>query len=291
MWDCSAKHHLSSREYSKLIAKRSSGVGERIKTSDVVLVSMPRNDPIQSIEVMFDTLETLVATRRGGVSMLASELDRPKSTIHDHLRTLEQLGYIIKEGEEYRPSTKLLELGARSRNQMEIYKQAKKEINSLAEETGEHSSLVVEENGRGVLLHTARGDKAVEVDTHSGMRIRLHTTAPGKAILAYLRRERVETIIDEHGLPAMTNRTITERAALFENLETIRERGYALDREERIEGMRAVAAPVLSRDDDVLGAVSIYGPTNRIAEMGFEDTLPKQLLRTANIIEINYNYQ
>jgi DNA-binding IclR family transcriptional regulator len=241
--------------------------------------------------MMFDTLETLVATKQGGVSVLASELDRPKSTVHDHLRTLEQLGYVIKEGEEYRPSTKLLELGARSRNQMEIYKQAKEEINSLAEETGEHSSLVVEENGRGVLLHTARGDKAVQVDIHSGMRIRLHTTAPGKAILAYLRRERVEAIIDEHGLPRMTNRTITERAALFENLETIRERGYALDREERIEGMRAAAAPVLSRDDDVLGAVSIYGPTNRIAEMGFEDTLPKQLLRTANIIEINYNYQ
>lgn len=252
---------------------------------------MSKTTSIQAARTTLEVIERLISLDGAGVSELANDLDKPKSTIYDHLHTLTELNYVRRNEDKYVVTTRLLNLGERARQNMDIYQRAKPEVDSLADETGEHASLVTEENGRGVLLHTARGEQAVNVDTHAGMRIRLHTTAPGKAILAYLPEDYVEEIIEENGLPALTKRTIVDRGELFEELERIRNRGYALDREERIEGMHAVAAPILDRKDVVQGALSIYGPSNRITEAGFEDDLPKQVLRAANIVEINLNYR
>lgn len=251
---------------------------------------MSESGSIQAARTSLEILETLVTLNGAGVSELAAELDRPKSTIYDHLHTLKDEGYIRKDGSTYAVTTRLLNIGERSRRSMDIYQQAKQQVENLAEETGEHASLVIEENSRGVLVHTARGENAVQVNTHAGMRIRLHTTAPGKAILAYLSDSRVENIVERNGLPALTSRTITDREELFGELEQIREQKYALDREERIEGMHAVGAPILDRNDAVRGAISIYGPSNRLLDIGFEDKLPKRLLRATNIVEINLNY-
>ena len=251
---------------------------------------MTTKPPMKTAATQFEIIETIVDLDGARVSELAAELDRPDSTVHDYLRSLTELGYLIQKGDEYHLSTRFLELGVRQRDKRELYKQARPKVDDLAVETGEHASLMIEEHGRGVLLHTARGEDAVQVDTHSGMRIRLHTTAPGKVVLAHLPEERIDEIVNELGLPAMTQQTITDKDALLESLEMIREQGYALDREERIEGMRAVAAPIFGRDNYVAGAISIYGPTSRIDNEAFTETLPKRLLRTANVIELNLNY-
>ncbi|WP_424004377.1 IclR family transcriptional regulator [Haloarcula salina] len=249
-----------------------------------------RSVPIKAAKVSFDVIEELREREGAGVSELATALEMPTSTIHDHLRTLEQQGYLVKEDGEYRVGARFLELGEQARSRKKVYGIARPEVDSLAEETGEHANLLIEEHGLGVFLYKARGADAVNLDTHAGMRVLLQTTALGKTILAYRPREEVEAILDEHGLPEITPNTVTDRDELLDELETIRERGYALDDEERVQGMRCVAAPILSDDQEAIAAVSVSGPRSRMAGERYTEEIPELVLRSANVIEVNMTY-
>lgn len=118
----------------------------------------------------------------------------------------------------------------------------------------------------------------------------LHATAAGKSILAHLPRAEVKSILDETGLRRYTQNTVTDREELFEQFETIRGRGYAVNREEHIKGLSAIAAPVTTPDDEVLGAISVADAAHRMQGQWFEDELPKLLLGIVNEIELNVAY-
>lgn len=252
---------------------------------------MSKQTPIKSARTTFAIVERLVALDGAGVSKLASDLDVPKATVHDHLTTLDELGYIHKEGQEYRAGTKFLRLGEQIRSNMDIYRTAKPELKKLASKTGEHASLMIEENGVGVYLLNAEGPDTVNIVTLEGTPTKLHTTAPGKAILAHLPADRVDEIIEEKGLTAETENTITDRETLAAELEQIRQQEYAVDKEEGLKGLQGVGAPVFSRKENrVAGAISIYGPSRRTDIEEFEQELLDELHRTVNIVEINFSY-
>jgi len=245
---------------------------------------------VKSAERTFRIIGGLQELGEAGVTELSTHLDLPKSTVHNYLSTLEQEAYVIKEGDEYRVGLRFLEHGAYARNQSQLFEPARPELDRLAAETSELCNLLVEEHGKGTYLYRTRGEDAVRVKEHVGNRVCLHSTGMGKAILAYLPEERVEAIIDRHGLAAITQRTITDRDELFETLAAIRERGVAFDDEERLSGLRCVAAPVLSNDDRVLGAISVSGPSHRFEDERFREELPKRVLETANVLELNVTY-
>ncbi len=250
-----------------------------------------RSDPpVKATRNSFRIIETLRQLEGAGVTELADHLDIPNSTTHDHLKTLEQEGYIVKRGEQYHIGMRFLDLGGYARNQMSLFQIAKPEMRQLANETGEHVNLLIEEHGLGVFLHMIEGEQAVRLDTHAGKRVYLHTTALGKAIMAHMKEERIEEIIEAHGLPKMTNKTVTSREKLNEELAAIRERGYATDDEERISGMRCIAAPICS-GDDILGAVSVSGPKSKMQGDHYENELPAKIKRTTNVIEVNTQHQ
>lgn len=251
-------------------------------------MSRARN-PVGATETTFAIIEALDELDGCGVTDLADHLGMPKSTVHNYLSTLEQEEYIHKEGKSYQVGIKFLDLGASARRRLPVYEVAKPEVNQLAEKTGELANLLVEDHGKGVYVHQARGEQAVQVDSSVGARVDLHATAFGKAILAHLPDSRVEEIVERHGLPRRTERTVGTREELQATLEDVRERGYAIDDQERLEGLRCVAAPVLI-DGRVLGAVSLSGPGNRMRGDYFQEELPAQLLETINVIELNLTY-
>lgn len=244
---------------------------------------------VTATRTSFRILEELKRLDGAGVTDVASALDIPKSTAHNHLQTLLEEGYIVKDEQSYRIGLRFLEFGEYKRNRMQIYETADPEAATLAEETGEMVNVAVEEHGEGVYITRKKGKQAVNVDTYSGKRVKLHCTALGKAILAELPESRVEAILDRHGLPGRTENTITDREELMAELESVREQGYAYDREERILGLRCVAAPVVV-DGDVLAALSVSGPTTRIKGELFHDEIPELLLSAANVVEINMTY-
>jgi len=245
---------------------------------------------VKSVGTAFVILDALKELDGAGLSELARHLDIPKSTVHNYLSTLRQEGYVTKSDDRYRVGLRFLELGAYSRHREELFRIARPDADRLAAETGELANVLVEEHGRGIYLYRARGADAVTVKAHVGTRIPLHTSALGKAIMAHLPDGRVDDIVARHGLGGPTAQSIDSRDALDASLEAVRERGVAFDDEERLDGLRCVAAPVLADDGHVLGAISVAGPTNRFRGERFREELPQKVLEAANVIELNVTH-
>lgn len=245
---------------------------------------------IQSTDTAFTIIEHLSETEDAGVTEIADAVGVSKSTAHNHLKTLEQREYVKKADEDrYVLGYRFLTLGGKARQRSDLFSVAKPEINWLVEETGESSCVATEEYGHLVYLYQARGERAVTTDSHTGTRVLPHCTGLGKSMLAHYSEDRVEEIIDHQGLPELTENTITTREALYEELESIRETGYAFDDEERIDGWRCVAAPIKD-GDDVCGALSVSGPAKRFQGEWYHDDLPELVRRAVKVVEINLTY-
>ncbi|MFC6875392.1 IclR family transcriptional regulator [Halobellus marinus] len=245
--------------------------------------------PVQAVETTLGILHLLQESERK-ITEIADELDIAKSTAHSHLKTLEQSAYVVCEDNEYRLGYRCLNLGGHVQASEPLYHAAKEEVNELAEETGERCQVMAEQHGRGTYLYQASGERAIQTDSHIGTRVYLHSTAQGKAILAHLPTERVNEVIERHGLPAKTDRTVTTKEELFAELEQIREYGVSYDDGERIKGMRCVAAPICNEDAEAVGAISISGPVKRLKSEYYRETLPEIVSSTARTIEIKTMY-
>ncbi|MFC7229726.1 IclR family transcriptional regulator [Salinirubellus salinus] len=241
---------------------------------------------VKSAGTLFAVVEGLVALDGAGVSELAEHLGIAKSTAHRHLTTLEQSGYLVREGNAYNIGLKFLQLGEYSRHTRPGYNLTKRIVDEIAQETEERSVFMVEEHGEAVYLYRGIGPRAVTTDSTVGTRRPIHTIAGGKAILSQLPEERVEAIIEKWGLEALTKSTITSREVLYEELDAIREQGVAYNRAEAIEGLNAVAVPV-TNGSSVVGALSVSGPANRLQGEWFEDEIPDLLLGFVNELELN----
>lgn len=251
---------------------------------------MGRTPKIGAVEITFEIVEHLVAHGPAGVAGTARALDRPKSTVHDYLQSLDARGYVVNDGGTYRPSMRFLAVGERTRSALPVYEAARESLEALADTVELHTSLAVEEHGRVVLVHTVEGVESVALATHSGIRMAMHTTSPGKAILAHLPEHRVDEILDRHGLEPMTERTITDRERLETELRQVRDRRFATDDEERLVGLRTVAVPVIDREGAVHGALTVYGPKHRLHDDRFREAVPQRLREAANVVEVNLNY-
>lgn len=251
---------------------------------------MAQKTRIKSAETTLQVLETIRDLDGATVAELAAELDRPTSTVHNYLRTLERNEYLIKEDDRYRVSVRFLAFGDHVKSRLPIRRIAKPEIDELAERTGELASVMIEEHNKGVYVYHNSGDKAVTLDAHPGMTTYLHQTALGKALLSQYDAATVDAVVDDHGLPEATPNTITDRDELRSELEDVRERGYAIDRGERVLGVQCVAVPITPSDGPPRGAISVSGPKRRMKEEFFESELPRLVQETASVIEINLRF-
>jgi len=238
------------------------------------------------------TFRILALVRESGtmrINDVAKELDMPTSTAHVHLRTLADVGYLVKDENGYRLSLRFLRDGAVVRNDLSVYTVAKQEIDALAEATGEVANLGVEEGGQRVILYQSEGNEAVYDNALVGEFTNMHWTALGKAILAELTEDDVEQIVEDHGLPSATSNTIDTPERLIDELSGIREDGFALEDEERRTGIRSIAVPI-TVDESVVGAVSLSGPKERFNDDRIEDELLPALKDRTNVIEVKVTY-
>lgn len=245
--------------------------------------------PLRTLTVAFQIMEALQDLDGAGVTELASHLDLAKSTIHNHLRTLEHYHYIIRDGNEYRLSLKFLNHGGYVRNRDDRFNLIKQTVRDVADETDELCQFVTEEHGIGVFVFREEGEQAVNTQTRTGSRVHLHHTTAGKAILASLPDERVEAIIEQRGLPGKTEHTLSTREEVFDELTDIRDQGYAFDKDEHIRGLNALGVPI--RDEStVLGAISIATPQHRLRSKSRENEIADLLLGVVNELELNIRY-
>lgn len=245
---------------------------------------------VKASRTAFEIIETIAREDGGRVTEVADELGLAKSTVHRHLATLEDLEYVVKDGNEYRIGFRFLKLGEQTRKRSDAYQMARKKVQKVAEQTAERAQFVVEEHGKAVYVFGATGEHAVKTNSEIGKYRPLQSMAAGKAILAALPDERVEEIIRQHGLPSMTENTITDRDELYAELDVIRERGYSISDQETLLGLRAIGVPIERPDGDVFGAFSVSGPTHRVQGDRLEESIPNILLGTANELELDMKY-
>lgn len=246
---------------------------------------------IKSVERAFRILECLVRKDGVGVNELAKELDYSPSTVHVHLTTLQQLGYLITVNGEYDISNRFLYFARHAQTRVDGLDVIKANVRRLAEETDERVQFMIEEYGRGIYIDKAEGKHGAPNNTFLGKPRYLHMCASGKAILANLPKERATEIIDYWGLPKQTENTITDEETLFSELEKVREEEIATNKGETVDGLIAVGAPILSVDDRVIGSISISGPAHRISTNGeVKKVYRDKLIGATEDITLNLRY-
>lgn len=247
-----------------------------------------RHRSVETVETALEIVDLLKRRNGAGITEIADDLGLAKSTVHRHVKTLEARELLARDADTYRIGTRFLDYGVYVRNRHPLFEFVEPKVDELADETEEKVWCVIEEHGLGVHIYGAEGRHSVRTHARIGQRTPLHQFAAGKAILAYLPDERVEEIVDRRGLAAKTDRTITEREELFAQLETIRERGYAFNREESVRGVHAVGAPIRDESGTAIGSISVAGPANRLRDERLTDELPALLLGATNEVEINF---
>lgn len=220
------------------------------------------------------------------VSELAELLGASKGSVHRYLKTLYECGYATKSDGEYQLSLRFLDYGIYRQRRNELYQIARPKVDDLARDVDERAWCHVEERGQDVFVHGAVGQHVVATDARVGRHVPLHTTSGGKAILAELPDSRVEEIVSQHGLSERTDRTISSRERLFDELEEIREQGYALNFEESIDGLHAVGAAIVD-GDGVRGAISVAGAAHRMPESRCRNEIADRVLAATNEVELD----
>lgn len=243
-----------------------------------------RSKEVSAVERTLRIVETLRELQTAGVTEIANSADLPKSSVYNHLGTLENRGYVVKRDGTYELGLRFLPLGEAARQRRRVYRVARTEIEQLGSDTGTNAYLSVEERGQATVIFRHLEN---EIDLGSiGTTVPLTTSSMGKAILAQLSENRVGEIVDRHGLPQMTDSSIVDRDRLDEELERIRQRGYALDKGEHVHRLKGVGAAVLAPNGEVCGAVSVAGPERQFRGEFFEEELPDAVLDATNVIEL-----
>lgn len=216
---------------------------------------------VPAVAKSFAILE-MFATKNQGytLSEVARLLRLPISTASSLLYTLRSCSYIYRsEKGRFFLTMKMLTEGNKALGQMKLREIAEPELKKLTVETGLASILGVRDGDQVVCIEKIEGTSPIQLVSHIGKRMYLHQSSYGKAILAHVSDEQVESVAASVGLPAATENTITSLSQLRKALARIRAEGYALDDQETAIGIRGIAAPIFDHTGAVGAGVAVGG--------------------------------
>ncbi|WP_270886209.1 IclR family transcriptional regulator [Pedococcus sp. 5OH_020] len=221
---------------------------------------------VQSVDRAVRVLEILARTGGAGVSEVAADLQVHKSTAFRLLAALEERGLVEQNSDrgKYQLGFGILRLASAIPVRLDLVHQARPVLDELAAQVRETVNLAVVRQHYAVNVAEAMGPAAISAQTWMGQLTPLHATSSGKILLAHLDDAQRDEILETSGLPQLTERTITSRAALQKQLVQARTDGYATTFEEYEVGLNAVAVPVRDHTGAVVAAVSASGPAFRL---------------------------
>lgn len=248
---------------------------------------------MQSVERAFDLVEALAGGDELGVTELAERTGLVPSTAHRLLATLTKRGYVTQSSASgrYVLGRKVAELASGFEHSLtRLRSAARPQLERVRQATGESANLTVLEGDRVIYVDQVEGTRNVRMFTAVGAAAPAHTTASGKAMLAYGPPEALAALHpDGAQLERLTPRTLTTLEALREDLERIARRGYAIDNEEHEEGVSCVAVPIFDHAGRPCAAISISAPTARIVHANTGE-LGELLRRHGELISLALGY-
>ncbi|SEG93658.1 DNA-binding transcriptional regulator, IclR family [Thermomonospora echinospora] len=225
--------------------------------------------PASMIDRVVRVLDAFDGSAHLSLSQVVRRTGLPRSSVHRILDRLVAVRWLTREGNDYRLGIRMLELGSLVLQQNRLRDAAIPFMHQLATSSRTVVHLAVLDGTEIVYLEKIGGPPGADLPSRMGGRAPAYCTGVGKALLAYAGDEAVQKVIDG-GLQARTRFTITNRGRLLSELQQVRERGAAFDREEAVRGIGCVAAAVRGPGAAV-AALSVCGP---IGQMNFTQLTP-----------------
>ncbi len=249
---------------------------------------------IQSLSNALAILELFsIEHEEYGMGEIASLLGLKKRNAERLLNTLERREYLERNRVtgNYRLGFRVFELGQRHKEQLSLMKQASPVVRELSQDSGETSYAGDLRGEYVVYLVAEESTKHIRVVSRLGMRFFPHTTALGKAILAFSPEDVVDEVFTQDTLPQKTSNSISSKSALKEELAAVREKGFALDMEEEEEGVRCVGVPVFDYTLRVVGGISVSGPATRLSKERIEAELAPLVVKGGEDVSRRLGYR
>ena len=232
-----------------------------------------------SVKKAFRILKVIADSERGlGINALARSLGISKSTVHGITSALEEIGAITRNplNKKYNLGYTILELSRRGLSRIPLREVAGKHMEELMEETGETVFLGILDNHHILILDMVESNKELKITSPIGTRIPLDAGAVGKIFLAHMEENKTSHYLTSKGLTKYTEHSITDSNKYLEELHEAMKRGYALDREEYLHGVRAVAA-IIKTGDPPLAAIWVVGFSPSLTDETMQEVTQKTL--------------
>lgn len=200
-----------------------------------------------SVKKAFAILSAISSSKEGlGVSELARGLNMAKSTVHGMTSALEEVGAVMRDPQtkRYKLGFTLLEIGRSAYSQIDLETSARPIMEDLMEKTQTSVFLGILNWDHVTVLDIVESRQDLKITAPVGTTMPLFAGAVGKVFLASLDAEQAAKIVNSKGMPQFTENSIVDSELYYQELKRVRQKGYAVDDEEYILGVRAVAAPI-----------------------------------------------
>lgn len=222
---------------------------------------------INSVLKALNVIESFTQERpRMSLSEVAVTTGLNKTTAHNILSTLLSRGYVVRAGEDYALGNSILRVTQGVLDNVEIRDRAAPVLRQLADDVSESVYLAVPDTDRVLYIYAIESSHRLQARSVLGDRAYYHSTAIGKAALAFFDDETRRNVLGTVSLPRQTANTITDPVVLSEALEQIRTDGYSTDREENEQQTYCIAAPVFGTSGRLVASCSISGDSVDILE-------------------------
>ncbi|WP_420863373.1 HTH-type transcriptional regulator BhcR [Algirhabdus cladophorae] len=221
---------------------------------------------IKSLDRAMMILETLSKMEGATLTELATHVDQSAATVYRVLSTLQARGMVelIGQDQTWHIGSRCFVIGSSFLRRTSLVERARPFMRQLMDLTGETANLGVARGDHVMFLSQVETHKTIRAFFPPGTQSPLHVSGIGKAIIAYWPQDMLDGLMAAPK-EQFTENTLITKDALLRDMERTRARGYAVDNEERHLGMRCVAAPIFDALGEVVGGISISGPSARVS--------------------------
>jgi IclR family acetate operon transcriptional repressor len=222
---------------------------------------------VQALDRGLALLAVLAGSNGLTLSALAAESGEAVATVYRALITLQGHGMVELEepGQVWHIGAGAFRTGSAFLRRTKVVERARGPMDDLMRQTGETANLGIEVRDEVLFLSQVETAEAIRAFFPPGTKGPMHVSGIGKALLAWYPEARVRGIVARQGLARFTTLSITTESLLWRDLARTRERGFAIDDQERAEGMRCVAAPIFNAHGEAVAGLSVSGPAFRLS--------------------------
>jgi len=224
-----------------------------------------KSNSVKSVAKAFLIMEELDKAGELSIGDLSERLHMDKATVHRLISTIKDAGYVNQnlDNKKYSNSFKLFAMGNRVMEKTGVKYISRPFMEELSEKTSETINLGVRIGNKIIYIDKLESSSTIKVGLGIGTSVPSYCSGLGKAILAFTEKEELMNILESITFEKYTERSITEKPQLIEELEIIREKGFSVDDEEYVDGLVCIAAPIFDYHGNPIASISVSSPKYR----------------------------